>query len=285
MYSNSYLRTRLGEQSLEYMPISAFTDEDLSRVGHIQPSDWPDIRPHLQVYLNDPFCFPVKSTQGNIITGIGTSYIHEDSAWLAHIIVGPDFRGQGIGGEIVGHIVQDLDIRGILTSYLEATALGYPVYIKHGFEPIGHYQHFTRTLPLSPTPSRGVALRPAGPSNFAAMLELDRQATGEGRQRTLTPFLPTGIIAEKEGQLGGFYLPDLENGPIIASNPDCGLLLMHHRAKEQEQISLNVENRAAMRWAKTQGLTPIREGIRMRRGNPRSWHPDMLFNRTSGALG
>ncbi|MEO1451395.1 MAG: GNAT family N-acetyltransferase, partial [Bacteroidota bacterium] len=171
------------------MSISPLKLQDIPHMAQVQPHDWPDIRPHLRFYISAPNCFPVKYELGGNIAGIGTSYVHQDSAWLAHIIVAPAFRGQGIGGKIVGHILKELDKRSIDTVLLEATTLGYPVYIRHGFEPVGKYQHYLIESPISPTANQQLILRPAGGEDFEKMLALDIKATGEIRHPTLSSYL------------------------------------------------------------------------------------------------
>jgi len=82
-------KAKVDIQTLEHKEIVLLTD--------LQPPEWQDIVPTFDYYTKAAFCFPIKVTIDNKIVGIGTTIIHNDIAWLAHIIVHPDKRNKGIG--------------------------------------------------------------------------------------------------------------------------------------------------------------------------------------------
>jgi N-acetylglutamate synthase-like GNAT family acetyltransferase len=53
------------------------------------------------------------------------------------VAVVPEARGRGLAGKLIAHSLADAVERGATTSTLVATQLGYPVYEKLGFEPLG----------------------------------------------------------------------------------------------------------------------------------------------------
>jgi GNAT superfamily N-acetyltransferase len=58
------------------------------------------------------------------MVGTETTILHKATAWLAHIIVDPDFRNRGIRTKIVNVLMDRLKNRGCLTIFIVATKLG-----------------------------------------------------------------------------------------------------------------------------------------------------------------
>ena len=87
------------------MEIKPLVQNDLISIPPILPPGWDSAMPSIQFYTTSDFCFPIKVTIGNKIVGTGTSIIHNDVAWLAHIIVHPDHRNQGIGKLITESLI------------------------------------------------------------------------------------------------------------------------------------------------------------------------------------
>ena len=109
------------------MQIEPVTTKDLDNLRLLQPEGWPDIVPDLAFYVTSDFCNPIKMLVGESIAGIGASIQFHHTAWLAHIIVDPGFRNRGIGNQIVGKLLEDLEKSGTKTCLLTATELGQPV--------------------------------------------------------------------------------------------------------------------------------------------------------------
>ena len=116
------------------MNILTLENGDLNFIAELQPLGWQDIVPTIDFYTKSHFCLPIKVTIDKKIVAIGTAIVHNDIAWLAHIIVHPDNRNQGIGNLITKTLVENLESKRCDTIYLIATALGEPVYKKLGFE-------------------------------------------------------------------------------------------------------------------------------------------------------
>jgi N-acetylglutamate synthase-like GNAT family acetyltransferase len=62
------------------------------------------------------------------------------------VAVVPEARGRGLAGKLIAHSLADAVERGAQTSTLVATKLGYPVYAKLGFEPLGALEMWERRL-------------------------------------------------------------------------------------------------------------------------------------------
>jgi N-acetylglutamate synthase-like GNAT family acetyltransferase len=62
------------------------------------------------------------------------------------VAVVPEARGRGLAGKLIAHSLADAVERGASTGTLVATKLGYPVYAKLGFEPLGVLEMWERRL-------------------------------------------------------------------------------------------------------------------------------------------
>jgi GNAT superfamily N-acetyltransferase len=60
------------------------------------------------------------------------------------VAVVPEARGRGLAGKLIAHSLADAAERGATTGTLVATKLGYPVYAKLGFEPLGVLEMWER---------------------------------------------------------------------------------------------------------------------------------------------
>lgn len=69
---------------------------------------------------------------------------HEDNSDLECVAVVPEARGRGISGHLLGHALVDAADRGIRTSTLVSTALGYPVYERAGYRAFGSFEMWER---------------------------------------------------------------------------------------------------------------------------------------------
>jgi N-acetylglutamate synthase-like GNAT family acetyltransferase len=63
------------------------------------------------------------------------------------VAVVPEARGAGLAAKLLAHALMDAAHRGNSTSTLIATKLGYPVYERLGFEPVGSFQMWEISLP------------------------------------------------------------------------------------------------------------------------------------------
>lgn len=56
-------------------------------------------------------------------------------AWLCDVIIDPEFRGRGLGKQLVAHVVADPRVRSV-RRFLLATRDAHGLYAQHGFEPL-----------------------------------------------------------------------------------------------------------------------------------------------------
>jgi GNAT superfamily N-acetyltransferase len=221
------------------MITSPITANDIEELKELQPDDWPDIIHHFQFYIDAPFCRPIKLVMENRIVGIGSTIEHSDTAWLGHIIVRNEYRNQGIGTEVTRVLCDRLKATRFRTISLIATALGEPVYKKLGFIKETEYHFFKKDTEFN-TEYESNSIR-NGAQFASEILELDRQATGEGRAALLKDHLQHSLVYIRSGKVLGFYLPSLAEGLIIASDSIGGVELSRLRLVSKP-VSIVPEN-------------------------------------------
>jgi len=266
---------------LKFEPI---VNDDLEKIRHLQPPDWSDILPHFRFYTNNSFCNPVKVTNINQIVGIGVSVSFMNTAWLAHIIVDPDFRNRGISGAIVDHLLNDLDAQLVDTVLLIATNIGEPVYKRRGFMEVCEYIFMQRQEPLAdiPFPDR---IRPYHPEFYNDVINLDLYVSGEDREILIEGYLGSAWLYVDHGRLDGFYLPDLGEGLVIADTRQAGLELLKVRCARSAKVVLPAANSDPIRFLNELGFTETSRARRMVRGPAIAWRPGKIYARIGGNLG
>lgn len=274
----------MNKDDSEEMRVEPLQYEDITYIEALQPPGWGDIRPNFEYHLQSPICDPLKVVIDDKIVGVGTTIRHTDTAWLAMIIVHPAYRNRGVGKAITKALIESLDEKHFKTIQLDATDLGYPVYLQNGFEVQAEYLHFkcencNRDQAVSPF------IVPFHEQYRKDMLEMDKRISGEGRASTLELYISTSFLFIENDIVQGFYIPSLYDGVIIAENDKAGIELMKLRLKTKQIASVPADNIAAIEFLRSQSFEYVRTSRRMIRGEGRQWKPEGLFNRISGALG
>lgn len=265
------------------MNIQPIQLSDIELLYELQPPDWDDIRPHFKYYINTPYCEPLKITSEDKIIGIGSALKHRDTVWLAHIIVHPEYRNKGIGKIITDALVASVDKKKYETIYLIATELGYPVYLKSGFEVETEYAHFEFERRVEPAISKYVI--PFEVKHKPEIIQLDHFITGEYREIRLNEHFQNSVVYLSKGKVSGAYFPKLGDGLIIANLEQAAIELMKFRLKEKDKAIFPIENKTAFEFYDRLNFKKSRNSKRMRLGKNRIWHPENLYNRVSGQIG
>ena len=265
--------------------IQAFTLQDMPFIQHLQPQGWNDITLSFMEYCMHSFCMPVKVVDHNRIVGIGAVVFHEHSAWLGHIIVHETCRGQGLGSFIVEYLVALATKHGSVSINLIATDLGAPVYKKAGFSIVTPYQSLKRSHPSIPL-LIAPEIKVASAAHYEKILQLDQEITRENRKRLIEAHVSRAIIYEEEGQLQGYYLPELGQGPIYAVRDAAGIALMQLKYTTVDQAVLPIDNQVAIAGLLKMGFKPDDfTAIRMSYGKELAWKPNQVFSRIGGNYG
>ena len=266
------------------MQFETITYSDLDEIRNLQPDDWGDIIPDIEFYLRSSFCNPVKATIDGIIVGTGTAIVFENTAWIAHIIVGSRHRNKGIGGQIVNYLLELLKKDSIETCSLIATSLGKPVYIKSGFSVVSEYLFFKREKPRV-TCALSKNLIPFAEVYRSEIYKLDAKISGENRVRLLENMLEKSILYVDKNKVLGYYIPELKEGLIFADTEEAGLELMRLKYSTVDKAVLPSENTAGREFLIQNGFVQISIGTRMVLGKEIAWKPEKMYSRIGGNLG
>lgn len=266
------------------MILNPFIEKDLQNLRELQPEGWPDITPSFINYLRRPYCIPLKVVLEDKLVGVGVGISWGKTAWLAHIIVAPEYRNKGIGGFIVRQLLHILKKSGCETVSLIATEMGYPVYKKAGFIEQTEYVFFERETPLKTEYQSDNILRML-PGDQTELLALDKKVSGEDRSALLAEEIGNCFSYRENGKTLGYYLPGLGEGLIIAENHIAGIELMKFKYSIFNKGSLPIDNKAGIAFLQNNGFLETKKSKRMIWGKEFSWHPEKIYARIGGNLG
>jgi len=264
---------------MDFLP---FTTNDIPILLELQPEGWDNLTPIFNYYLRSDFCYPVKIVIDDKIIGTGVSIIHDDVAWLAHIIVHKDYRNKGIGKQVTQYLVDAIPTH-CKTIYLIATDMGEPVYKKLGFIAEADYAFLNNGNFGEFTEPENV--KPFEEKYESEILAIDKAASGENRGMHFSGHLQDSFVYVTNNKVEGSYLPAFGNGLIVATNPTAGIELMKLRSKRSDTFILPNDNKAAIDCLIQHNYNLFRIAKRMRLGTERPWQPENIYNRVSGQIG
>ena len=272
--------TQSNYNNLDIQPLTA---KDVEPAAALQPEGWGDILVPIRYYTTASFCHPLKATIHDQIVGIGTAIIYGTTAWLAHIIVGKDYRNAGIGTVITKSLVDLIRATGCETMLLLATTLGEPVYEKLGFNIEAKYVFLDHGN--LPEPSMDENVIAFTQRYRQILLDLDRRVSGENREKLFNDHLMDCKLFVQKDEIKRFYLPTLGDGLIISSDPVAGFELMKHKGKLDKKFCLPLDNVAGIDLLEKHGYKKLREASRMVYGKKINWDGSQIYSRIGGNLG
>lgn len=123
--------------------IRPMTTADLDAVVAIESDSFPRpwSRDHFRAELNSPHSYPhVACTRNGLIAGYVCPMLVLDEAEILDVAVHRDFRGKGVGGNLVSRAIADLAARGARVVALEVRVSNLPamaLYRRLGFAAAG----------------------------------------------------------------------------------------------------------------------------------------------------
>ena len=271
------------DEQYKPMIITAIDSKEIASLSSLQPEGWTDIVPHFDFYTKSAFCYPVKVTMNNEMVGIGTTIVHNEVAWLAHIIVHPHYRRRGIGKQITQTLVEIAKTKNCSTIYLIATEQGEPVYKKAGFVIETEYLVYNNLAKKDWVISNNI--QPYKEKYREQFRILDRNISGEDRMLHLEEHLVNAMVYHTGDILQGYFLPTLGEGLIIASSEIAGIELLKLHLKHNDRVVIPKENKAAQHFLRETGFGEIKVIKRMRLGNERKVQFTNIYNRIGGNVG
>lgn len=273
-----------GQSTLKIRPVKSI---EIPLLKDFAPREWnTNIAQRFALSFGIPYFYPIVAEFAGEIVGCANGLLNETTGWLGNILVLPEFRGHGIGSSLTSHLVEYFRQHGCKSQLLVATKLGEPVYAKFGFT-VSSTDTFLRSdkaIPARPT-SR---VRRAEPGDFEAMIELDQEITGEKRAAFLERFLDKGWVfqAGVNEPVTGFFLPDLESGPILARDATAGLELLQYKlGLGCTFVVVPTSNQPALDLLLSAGFLVENTAARMTLGAELEWIPERVFSRGGGFCG
>jgi ribosomal protein S18 acetylase RimI-like enzyme len=222
------------------------------------------------------------------IAGASSCLPFAATGWIGGVAVAPQHRGRGLGTELTEAALHDLKARGVSTALLHATEMARPLYERMGFTPVAELVELSGDpRPGMASAGTGTRLRAGTGADLAAVLALDRQATGEDRGRLLRELWPQGgwVCAEAD-RVRGFLLAQGPSavGTVIAE-PDVGLDLLAAALSAKAtapggrlRVPLPVSQEAARGLLAKLGFREAFRTTRMHLGPHPAWHAERIFS-------
>ena len=225
-------------------------------------------------------CFIAKMNGRSVGTIASTRFLpgqkgnSQDCAWISMVLVHQDYRGQGIGREMMVRIVGYLKEQKVNTIRLDATSMGQKLYSKLGFKEeykLIRMVRQTTTTPPEPSPIRSTYV------DVELLADLDIRFTATNRidlfekliEETSTAIL---TVSNMDNSLSGFVIlrPGRlawQIGPCICADPQLGNELLtralSYIPSEKVMIDIPTSNNLALQWAVQNKFVEQRKFIRM----------------------
>jgi len=257
---------------------------DINSITELQPDGWEDIIPKMNFYIQSNFCFPIKIIVENEIVGIGATIVHNDTAWLGHIIVHKEKRGKGIGKLITEKLIEISKSKKCKTIHLIATDLGAPVYEKVGFLTETEYLFFKDLKIENPT-NNFEHIHKYRKEHKNEISIIDKVNSAEERMCEIENHLEKSFVYYEGNEIEGFYIPTLGEGLIIANNSRAGIGLLKFHLKTNTKVVLPKDNLIGVSFLYENGFKEFKSAKRMTLGKKRNVKLENIYNRIGGNIG
>lgn len=235
-------------------------------------------------------CF-VAEVDGLPVGSVTTTAYGRELAWIGMMLVHPEQRSRGIGRGLLDRAIGHLEQTGVGCIGLDATPAGQPLYASAGFASVWELARWRGNLPLAlPPPSVSVQTA-IDPTDWPALVELDRRSFGAARPDLLRALhrqsSRAAVLTDAAGEASGFGMLRAGSlghmlGPLLATEaPDAAALLAAlsaHLPPGPIFWDIPEPNTAAVALAESLGFSRVRTLTRMVRGAPFPPHePGLLY--------
>ena len=268
------------------MNIEEVRIEDIEETTRLSPKDWSHIAPRIEFYIKHKFCHSIKLTDKNEILGIGTLVMFKNTGWIGHLIVKDDSRGKGYGQKILEYLCDYSKSNGQKTISLFTTDMGYPLYIKYGFEVQTEYVQYEKPPETSiETYHENINIHNIETKDHEKILKMDRLATGEDRQELLLSSVSEALVYKQNNEVTGYYFSSLGEGLIIAETEQAGVELLQSRMSKKKQVVIPVDNISANNYCTANNFIEVAKVRKMMYGDKIKGEYRNIYNRASGSAG
>jgi GNAT superfamily N-acetyltransferase len=257
----------------------------------ILADDWGDRRAWFEYVVASPTVHGfVAETADGALVGTAVAAIHGSVAWIGTIWVQSAARGRGLGAALTDAALEAAADAGCESQVLVATSAGRPLYERLGFD----VQTWYRTMEapgLAGEPPPGV--RAFAPADLAAIVALDRAATGEDRSAALRAFAApsTARVLVRDGDVRGFVIrAPWGGGATVASTLDDAMTILQARLVaagpgRTVRCGILLDNEVGAAALEAAGWTEAWRAPRLVRGAAPAWRPTMLWGQFNHAMG
>lgn len=256
----------------------------------ILADDWGDRRAWFEYVVASPTVRGIVAEADGQVVGTSVAAIHGAAAWIGTIWVQRTARGQGLGAALTEAAMDEADRAGSVTQVLVATDAGRPLYERLGFQVQTWYRTMERRGVDAP---QQPAVRAFASGDLAAMVDLDRMATGEDRSgalATLASPATSRVLAGEDGVRGFVVRAPWGGGATVARTIDDAMALLDARLATAGPLrtvrcGIVLENEAGGRALEADGWTEAWRAPRLVRGRALEWDPAMLWGQFNHAMG
>jgi GNAT superfamily N-acetyltransferase len=254
--------------------------------------NWGDRRSWLEFATSQPACRPVVAEANGRLVGMGVGTANGPVGWIGTIWVEPVHRGAGLGRALTEAVIRELDAANCRTLVLVATDEGLPLYERMGFAHQGRYQ-ILEAAGMDDAEPDDEAVRPFTPTDLAAMLTMDRLATGEDRRHAISRFATpdSAKVLSVEGELRAFVIrAPWGGGATIAPDHASAKRILDARRRAsgvdgRVRVGILTGGAIVDSALAAMNLGPVWSAPRLVRGEPLDWRPDWIWGQFNHAMG
>jgi len=238
-------------ESRESPVLGRFSVEDASLLFGLSKSvGWPTSLETWRLFLALPcgICFGHRASSGEAVSSAILFRYGASMAFLAMVIVRPDYRKRGLAGATIRRCLSCME--SSVPVALIATEQGFPVYTKLGFRGIGAVQRFSRPRGTGTSVIGGgkYGIYPFEKNDFAALCELDAKIYGVARHDVLSAYVrqSTKCLVSRAAQgIIGFGMRTERSGlstlgPVIASDMEAAEQLTAHLLATDMPVQMDI---------------------------------------------
>jgi ribosomal protein S18 acetylase RimI-like enzyme len=230
-----------------------------------------------------------------LLVGTTVTCIFGQVAWIAMVLVDPEFRGRGIGKALMSHALGFLDDSGASTVRLDATPLGEPLYKRLGFVVEYGLARFEGTPQAGAAPHGKVDHIQS--QDYPLLFQMDQLVTGADRKKFLSRLFVEQSehirVVRSAETIAGFLAcrhgtRAWQVGPCLAGRGIGSVLLADALSRfvgTLVYVDIPGQNDAAVHLAERSGLTVQRLLTRMRRGPLVAERTDHIWASSGPELG
>jgi len=134
---------------LENITIQRMTQDDIEEIARLEKLCFSDpwVEQSFREELKHRFSLPLVVKSGQTILGYMCLWHIDDQMEIANFAVSPDFRGRGIGRQMMAEVLREADQRGctsLILSVRESNLPAIRLYTSHGFVEIHRRKGYYR---------------------------------------------------------------------------------------------------------------------------------------------